>query len=279
MRERSLDYIRLLAKLGKKGPGIAQISNRITPKQFSKAVEYLYHDTLCPVSITGGVVLVSLALFGLSTIILSLFVNPISAFVLGITIGLMSYFIIMNGLISRYNSQLVQIEKVAPYVLEELATIYLTTGSVFEAIQYVSKGEYSLVSEAFLKMIIPLNQGEAPERLLMGFAINQPSFTLRRGLLAFIQFIESSTSNLDAVIVDAHENIQRRYEKLTIQWESRMMVYTGLLVFLPIIIILGLAIRGLLDNPLILLLPAFQFGFSKLLHSSLLPNENILLGE
>ncbi|MFX1301288.1 MAG: hypothetical protein ACFFAL_07160 [Promethearchaeota archaeon] len=274
-----MDYIRLLAKLGKKAPGIAQISNRITPKQFSKAVEYLYPDTLCPVDITGGAVLVSGALFGLSTIILSLFVNPISAFVLGITIGLMSYFISMNGLISRYNSQLVQIEKVAPYVLEELATIYLTTGSVFEAIQYVSKGEYSLVSEAFLKMIMPLNQGEAPERLLMDFAINQPSFTLRRGLLAFIQFIESSTSNLDAVIVDAHENIQRRYEKLTIQWESRMMVYTGLLVFLPIIIILGLAIRGLVDNPLILLLPVFQFGFSKLLHSSLLPNENILLGE
>ena len=113
----------------------------------------------------------------------------------------------------------------------------------------------------------------------MGFAINQPSFTLRRGLLAFIQYIESSASNLDAVIVDAHENIQRRYEKLTIQWESRMMVYSGLLVFLPIIIILGLAIRGLADNPLILLLPVFQFGFSKLLHSSLLPKENILLGE
>ncbi len=279
MRERSLDYIKLLAKIGKYTPGVAQISNRITSKQFIKAVEYLYHDSLCPVNISGGVVLVSCALFGLTTIILSLFVNPISACVLGITIALMSFFIIMNGLISRFNSQLVQIEKVAPYVLEELATIYLTTGSVFEAIQYVSKGDYCLVSDAFSKMIMPLNQGETPEQLLMGFAINQPSFTLRRGLLAFIQYIESSTSNLDAVIVDAHENLQRRYEKLTIQWESRMMVYAGLLVFLPIIIILGVAIRGLANNPLILLLPVFQFGFSKLLLSSLLPNENILLGE
>lgn len=274
-----MDYIKLLAKIGKNTPGVAQISNRITSKQFIKAVEYLYQDSLCPVSISGGVVLVSCALFGLTTIILSLFVNPISACVLGITIALMSFIIIMNGLISRFNSQLVQIEKVTPYILEELATIYLTTGSVFEAIQYVSKGDYCLVSDAFSKMIMPLNQGVTPEQLLMGFAINQPSFTLRRGLLAFIQYIESSASNLDAVIVDAHENIQRRYEKLTIQWESRMMVYSGLLVFLPIIIILGLAIRGLADNPLILLLPVFQFGFSKLLHSSLLPKENILLGE
>jgi len=274
-----LDYIKLLAKMGKNAPGLLQISNRITSKQFIKAVGYLYHDSLCPFCISGGVVIVSITIFGLTTIILSLFVNPISAIVLGITIALMSCFIIMNGLISRFNRQLVQIEKVAPYVLEELATIYLTTGSVFEAIQYVSKGDYCLVSDAFSKMIMPLNQGETPEQLLMGFATNQPSFTLRRGLLAFIQYVEASTSNLDAVIVDAHENIQRRYEKLTIQWESRMMVYTGLLVFLPIIIILGMAIRGLADNPLILLLPVFQFGFSKLLLSSLLPNENILLGE
>ncbi len=224
-------------------------------------------------------IIVNIAIFGLTIIVLSLFVNIISAFVLGITIALMSYFVIMNGIISRFNRQLVQIEKVTPYILEELVTIYLTTGSVFEAIQYVSKGEYYLVSSAFSKMIMPLNQGETPEQLLMSFATNQPSFTLRRGLVAFIQYVESSTSNLDAVIVDAHENLQRRYEKLTIQWESRMMVYAGLLVFLPIIIILGVAIRGLADNPLILLLPVFQFGFSKLLLSSILPNENILLGE
>jgi hypothetical protein len=191
----------------------------------------------------------------------------------------MSCFVILNGLTSKFNNQKLQFEKVAPFVLEELATIYLTTGSAFEAIQYVSKGDYCFISDAFSQMINPLNQGVAPEQLLRRYAISQPSIALRRGLLAFTQFIESSNSNLDAVIVDAHEQIQRKYEKLTIQWESRMMVYVGVLVFLPIIIILGLAIRGLADNPLILLLPIFQFGFSKLLFSTLLPSENLLLGE
>ena len=58
-----------------------------------------------------------------------------------------------------------------------------------------------------------------------------------------------------------------------------MMVYSGLMVFLPIIVILGLAIRGLADNPLILLLPVLQFGLSRLLFSTFLPDEMILLGE
>ena len=60
---------------------------------------------------------------------------------------------------------------------------------------------------------------------------------------------------------------------------TRKSLLTPFNVIAGIIIILGLAIRGLANNPLILLLPVFHFGFSKLLHSSLLPKENILLGE
>ncbi|MFW9830156.1 MAG: type II secretion system F family protein, partial [Candidatus Thorarchaeota archaeon] len=161
----------------------------------------------------------------------------------------------------------------------ELSTIYLTTNSMFEAIEYVSKGDYGIISSEFSKMIPLLNCGVSPEHLLTHFATTQPSIILRRGLLTFIQSSETSRSSLDAVITDSHDNLQRKYERLTMQWESRMMVYTGLLVFLPIIIILGLSIRGLADNPLILLLPILQFGLSKFLLSTFLPNEMILLGE
>ncbi len=198
---------------------------------------------------------------------------------LGITIGLMSCLVLLNSILSKYQKQLIQIEKATPHVLEELATIYVTTGSVFESIEYVSKGDYGTIASTFSKMIAPLNYGSSPEKLLRRYAINQPSITLRRGLLTFIQFIESSTANLEAVINDAHEDLQRRYERRTLQWESRMMVISGVLVFLPIIFILGVAIRGLASHPLVLLLPVFQFVISKLLISTLLPKDLILLGE
>jgi pilus assembly protein TadC len=191
----------------------------------------------------------------------------------------MSSLILLNSISSKYRHSVTQIEKHAPYVLEELATVFIATGSVFEAIEYVSRGGYKQVSSAFSNMITLLNQGVPPEQLLMNFAAHQPSITLRRGLMAFIHLVEASNTNLDSVILDAHEGLQRHYERLTLQWESRMMVYSGVLVFLPIIILLGAAIRGLADNPLILILPVFQFGISKMMKKILLAQERILLGE
>lgn len=274
-----LSYIKFLAKLGKKTPGITRIGKRLVSPEFMRATEFLSQNSLKPTQISGGIVVVSSVIFIFSVIILSTVISTLSAIVLGITIALLGGLMMVNSIISRFNQWLVQVEKQTPYVLEELATIYLTTNSMFEAIEYVSKGEYGMISSEFSKMISPLNRGVPPEQLLMRFATTQPSTTLRRGLLVFIQSSTISGSNLDAVITDAHENLQRRYERLTMQWESRMMVYSGLMVFLPIIVILGLAIRGLADNPLILLLPILQFGLSRLLLSTFLPDEMILLGE
>ncbi len=216
---------------------------------------------------------------GITILLLGNLLPILSAMVLGITIGLLTGLIFLNSILSKYQKQLVQIERATPHVLEELVTLFLTTGSVFESIEYVSKGDYGSISEAFAKMIVPLNFGTPPEQLLRRFAISQPSMTLRRGVLTFIQFIESSSTNLESVITDAHEDLQRRYQRRTMQWESRMMVIAGVLVFLPIIFILGASIRGLANHPLVLLLPVSQFILSKLMISALLPKELILLGE
>ena len=216
---------------------------------------------------------------GLSVLLLNYLFPILSALVLGISIGLMVGLLISNSILSKYQNKIVQIERATPHVLEELVTLFLTTGSVFESIEYVSKGDYGAISEAFAEMIAPLNCGTPPEHLLRQFAARQPSMTLRRGLLTFIQFIESSSTTLESVIKDAHADLQRRYQRRTFQWESRMMVIAGILVFLPIIFILGASIRGLANHPLILLLPVTQFILSKLMISALLPTELILLGE
>ncbi len=213
------------------------------------------------------------------TLLLCQFFSILNSIVLSVTIVLMISLVLLNNVLAKYQNTLIQIEKDTPHVLEELATIYLTTESVFESIEYVSKGDYGEISKAFTGMISPLNNGSPPEQLLQAYADSQPSITLRRGLHTFIQFIEASTSNIEAVITDAHEALQRRFEWRTLQWESRMMVISGVLVFVPIIFILGIAIRGLANNPMVLLLPIIQFILSKIMVSSLLPTDSILLGE
>ena len=232
-----------------------------------------------PFQVLGGITIVILACTCITILILNNFLAFLSALVLGITMGLMVGLILLNRIQIKYQKQIVQIEKATPHVLEELVTLFLTTGSVFESIEYVSKGDYGIVSKAFADMITPLNYGTPPEQLLRQYATNQPSMTLRRGLLTFIQFIESSAKYLETVINDAHEDLQRRYQRRTMQWESRMMVIAGVLVFLPIIFILGASLRGLANHPIVLLLPVSQFILSKLMISLLLPKELILLGE
>jgi len=274
-----LSYIPVLAKIGKGVPGISFFSRRFSSSEFEKAVEFLYQNTLQPKHILGGILFCSTVLFCVSAFILNLLINTLSAMILSGTIALMSSLILLNSISTRYRQSITQIEKHAPYVLEELTTIFTATGSIFESIQYVSKGGYEPISSSFSEMISPLNLGVPPEQLLTNFATHQPSITLRRGIIAFIQFAQASDTSLDSVIIEAHESLQRHYERLTLQWESRMMVYSGLLVFLPIIILLGAAIRGLAENPLILILPIFQFGISKMMQKILFPNELVLLGE
>lgn len=249
------------------------------PSEFGEAIEFLYHHSIKPSQVVSGLVIISFVILSGLSILLNLVLSLPSAIMLGITISLMSCLLTFNSTISKYHRHLVLIEKATPHILEELSTIFLTTGSVFEAIEYVSKGGYDVISSAFSDMLSPLNCGTAPEQLLRRYANSQPSVVLRRGLLTFIQFVETSSTNLEAVILDAHEDLQRKYERRTLQWESRMVVVAGVLVFVPIIFILGVAIRGLANHPLILLLPVFQLVLAKIIVSALLPEEMILLGE
>ena len=274
-----MNFAIILAKIGKNLPGKQFFLRRFSTTEFTEAIEYLYNHEIRPLHLLGGVVVVGLMTISLLTFILGNFLPLMSAVVLGFTIGILICLILLNGILSKYQNQLIEIEKSTPHVLEELATIYATTGSVFESIEFVSKGDYGTIASEFSKMIEPLNYGTPPEQLIRNYATNQPSMTLRRGLLTFIQFIEASTTNLEAVINDAHEELQRRYERRTLQWESRMMVLAGVLVFLPIIFILGVAIRGLASHPIILLLPLIQLVISKIMISTLLPKDLILLGE
>ena len=279
MEATTVDYINFLANIGKYVPGKKRFFTRLMPSEFGEAIDYLYRRSIKPSQVLSGLVIIGFVVLSGSSCLLNLVLPLPSAIMLGITIALMSGLFALSGAISKYHRQLVLIEKATPHILEELSTIFLTTGSVFEAIEYVSKGGYGVVSSAFSDMLSPLNCGTAPEQLLRGYANSQPSVVLRRGLLTFIQFVEASSTNLEAVILDAHEDLQRKYERRTLQWESRMMVVAGVLVFVPIIFILGVAIRGLANHPLILLLPIFQLVIAKIIVSALLPEEMILLGE
>lgn len=269
----------LLPKVGELVPGATKIGRYLVSTELEKAVDYLLQGAFSASQVGGGITIVSILMFAAMTAALRLWFNIIGAVTLSFSLSLITALILVNVYTSRYQNHVARIEKVTPYVLEELVTVYLSTRSVFEAILYVSKGPYEPISSALRKFIGPMNEGCPPEKLLNDLALNQPSTTLKRGLLAFISFVETLEGGIGVVIQNAHENVQRNFECLTMQWESRMMVYSGILVFFPLIVALGITMRGLAGNPFILLLPLMQYLLSGVLQRLLLPKDVILLGE
>jgi len=275
----TVDGLRLVGRIGKVVPGATRLGAALVSLDFKEAARYLFQGSFSAEEIAAGALLMGLLALTLGTVCLGCLFSTLSAAILSFSLAVFVVLFVLNSVTLRYDGEIARIERETPYALEELATIYLSTGSVFDAILYVSQGDYGTVSSALAQMIPLLNAGVPPEHLLTQMAHRQPSPTLRRGILSFVNFVQTNSTNLDAVITDSHENVQRRFEHLTFQWESRMMVYAGVLVFLPLIIVLGLAVRGLCSNPLVLLLPVFLFGLSGLLRKALLPHDSILVGE
>jgi len=269
----------LLPRLGKAVPGASIIGRPLASSELEKVAKYLFRGTFSASQIGGGIVVVGIAIFVSAVIILTQWFNIISTIALSSSLSLIIILVLTNVYTNKYRMYVARIEQVTPYVLEELTTIYLSTKSIFDAVYYVSRGPYDPISSTLHKFVRQINEGLPPERLLTKLAINQPSITLKRGLLAFINFIETRGKGIETVIQNAHENVQRNFERLTMQWESRMMIYTGILVFLPIIIALGITMRGLGTNPFILILPLAQYLLSGILQKLLLPEDIILLGE
>jgi hypothetical protein len=265
--------------MGKALPGARRLGGTLVSAELEEAVAYLFQGSFSADELVAGILLGGLMVLSLSIVFLGRLLNILSAAILSVSLAVFAVLFLLNSVTLRYNSEIAHIERDTPYALEELATIYLSTGSVFDAILYVSQGHYGTVSSALAQMMPLLNAGVPPEHLLTEMALKQPSATLRRGILSFVNSVQTTSTNLDAVITDTHEALQRRFEHLTLQWESRIMVYTGLLVFLPLIVVLGLAMRGLCSSPLVLLLPALLFGLSGLLRKVLLPHDSILIGE
>jgi pilus assembly protein TadC len=275
----AVDGLRLVGEIGKALPGLKNLGRLLTSPDLKEAVDYLFQGCFSAKEFVAGAVSAGLLALSLGIVCLTHVFSLLSAAILSSSLAVFVVLFLLNSVVGRYESEIARIERETPYALEELATIYLSTESLFDAILYVSEGDYGAVSSSLAQMVPLLNAGFTPEHLLTEMASKQPSETLRRGILSIVSFVQTNGTNLDAVIVDSHENLQRRFERLTLQWESRMMVYAGLLVFLPLIIILGLAIRGLCSNPVVLLLPALLFVLSGALRKSLLPHDSILLGE
>jgi hypothetical protein len=70
----------------------------------------------------------------LSIVCLAHVFNLLSAAILGLSVAVFVVLFLLNSVVARYENEIARIERETPYALEELATIYLSTESLFDAI-------------------------------------------------------------------------------------------------------------------------------------------------
>jgi len=248
-------------------------------KNLVEALNSTLENALDPNEAVSGIVIFSLFL-GVGISVLS-FLCLNNVFV-SIMVGVIAFYLtgtyVLKQLTQSHLKKLSALYKYSDLAIEDFLTAYNSTGSIFDAIKFVSEGNYPYISEEFRKIIYKINCGYPPEDLLRDFAITQPSETLKSFILTMLD-LRADLNAIQKIVELNRMQIQMEYQKFTMQIESRIMIAVGLTVFLPLIFGLTSIIWGIGDTPLILILIPLQVILMWVLTRGLVKSKLTILGE
>jgi hypothetical protein len=177
---------------------------------------------------------------------------------ISVLLTVLSYYAILYYPISLMNRYKLLLSEQSDLMFEQFALVYQAGGTIFDAIEMIAQSEHPYLSKAFQGILAETQKGIAPERALMSFANNQPSQDMRRYIITILSASERDVDLLDMVSGESYEADMTLRQK-NLELESRLLVTTALLTYLPMVAVLALSLTGVAENPLVILLfPAFS---------------------
>jgi len=255
---------------------VYKIFNACLPsKLFSKFVSHDYRTAINYLSMKYGFFnlspedflssAVSLALISgvLSCAILTyvLQVNLLSSLAFSILLFIATYFFTASYPLRIYQYERSIYSRYAYFVLKELNLVLLSTNSIFEAINFIKSGGYPLISRDFDEIIMNCVNGFTPEELLQEYALNQPSTTLRQGLMAIESTSEISASTLKIFSRFSSSEIRRIYKEQSVKMEMYCLLIIVLGLLFPFTYTFLLSYLGFSSSPLAFLMAPIQLFF------------------
>ncbi|MFW9813477.1 MAG: type II secretion system F family protein [Candidatus Thorarchaeota archaeon] len=228
-------------------------------RELEKAVKFL--DPIMKITVRGikGAALVCF--------LLTIFMVPIVLGILNVPLiinlpitglaAVISFYIVGNYPISIMSSYKLGLSEEADLVFEQFILVFQSGGTIFDAIEMVAQSEHPYLSKAFRQMIVRINDGTPPETCLMEFSKNQPSDDLRRYFMAILSSLEKKTDLIESLSGESFEaDLALRQKNLEL--ESRLLIVTALVTYVPIMFTLAASLAGFSMNPLVLLMiPVF----------------------
>jgi hypothetical protein len=156
-----------------------------------------------------------------------------------------------------------------PLILQEIVLASAGSGSIFDLVILIAKGNHGIVSKAFARIAKHVSNGEEPEKLVKRYANSQPCESLRRYLVDAIA-ANLEWSELKKVLRERKGEAEYEYQKYTMQVESRVLLIVGLGTFWPIIFSVAVLVSSMSNNLVSLIIIASLFIVLLLLLQNLL---------
>ena len=249
-------------------------SSRIMPRNFNVAITYLLNKYGLVHSsseqIYSNLIFSSSIIFPTAFLSLSfLNLNPLLHLTLSITITILLYLLLYYTLISEYSYDLFVISQNAYTILNEISLVLNSTGSLFEALNFVRSGNYPIVSKFFEQVLKHSFNGEVPEKLLVEFSNIIPSSSIKNDLNLFL--LSPKIDNKDAHFIKATKDealtvYEKNFSKLELY--SLLIIFIGLLTPITYVLVIVL-IKPRFSFTVILILSQlifvliFSYFFSK----------------
>ena len=138
------------------------------------------------------------------------------------------YFLRLTSLSRNFKNEMANSERYVELIMGEIQLINKTTRSIFDAIELISSGDYSLISQDLKKAIIEINKGKNPEKII--YLISQKPYSQPiKDLFLMLSRIDHETK------MNKDSSLFQKYSNFTEQLQTKLTLSIALSTFLPII--------------------------------------------
>jgi hypothetical protein len=250
------------------------LAKRLMGGGLAEASRYYGHDPTRVVS--SSFWFSSFVGFAVFVVILGLGLAP--AFVASFVVVCLSLKCSTGYLPRRLKAERCVIAKHCGSVLDEIAFVLDTTGSVFEAMDVVASSGYPLISAEFRALRGQVENGQEPESVLLEYAYRQPSAAFREGLVELVSLHVSSGSEARDLASHVEREARGFFREFFFQVEARLTLFFGVLFFFPIVLAFVLIALDLASSVLVLLTIPVQILVAEVLSALTLKSQAGLVG-
>lgn len=259
-----MTYVLLRAYKLLSTPLFCKVASRLISEEYRRAVNYVSIRygalDLTPEDVFSSAISLSIITAVNSSLILIFLLrfNILSGLVLSFLLFVAAYILAISYPLKIYHYDRSIFSRYAFFILKELCLVLLSTHSIIDAIAFVKSGNYPMISRDFNLLLMNCINGCPPEKLLREYAFNQPSVTLRQGLIAIANMPEISASTLNFTSKYSSTEIRRIYREQSAKLElyCLLIIVQGLLF--PFTYMFLLFYLGFSLSPLVFLLVPLQ---------------------